>query len=424
MDRNQQLFQKAKRLMPGGVNSPVRAFGAVGGHPFFVKKAKGATLWDEAGNRYIDYVLSWGPMLLGHAHPKVIQAVHRAVQKGTSFGVSTEAEIRLAELIRHFFPSIEKLRLVSSGTEAVMSAVRLARGVTGRDLMLKFEGCYHGHGDSFLVKAGSGSATFGQPNSKGVPRSLASLTIALPFNDINAVKNIFRKRGRQIACIVVEPVAGNMGCIPPKPDFLKTLRGLTQKYKSLLIFDEVMTGWRVSLGGAQRLYGVKPDLTCLGKVVGGGMPLAVYGGKRKWMDQVSPLGGVYQAGTLSGNPAAVACGIATLETLKKHTNHFRIAEKRAKELEKGLNQLIRRKKLLWTVNRVGTMWTLFLGSGPIENFQDVQKTDLKLFSKLFQFLLKKGVYITPSAFEANFTSSAHTSAHIQQTLRAIEEFVR
>jgi len=422
MPRNQTLFKRANRVLPGGVNSPVRAFQAVGGHPFFVKRGKGAVIWDEEGNRYLDYVLSWGPLLLGHAHPKVVHSIGKAIRSGTSFGACHANEIRLAELLRTFFPIMEKSRLVSSGTEAVMSAVRLARGVTGRDLIVKFEGCYHGHGDSFLVKAGSGGATFGQPTSKGVPASLAKLTITLPFNDPSLLQKIFKAKGKQIACVVMEPVAGNMGVIPPLPGFLKETRRLTRQKGSLLIFDEVMTGFRAALKGAQSLFGVQPDITCLGKVIGGGMPLAAFGGRAKIMNALSPLGNVYQAGTLSGNPAAVAAGVTTLELLKKNPSLFQKAERLAYQLERGIRKIIEDRGLSWQFHRVGTMWTLFFTSKPVKNFQDVQTSDLKLFSKFFRYLLKQGIYITPSAFEANFLSCAHTSLDIQRTLGAISKF--
>jgi len=410
--------------MPGGVNSPVRAFSAVGGKPLFIKRAKGAYLWDADGKRYIDYCLSWGPMLLGHANPKVLGAIKKSLSAGTSFGANHESEIRIAQVIKSFYPSIEKVRLVSSGTEAVMSAVRLARGVTGREKILKFEGCYHGHADSFLVKAGSGAATFGKPSSLGVPKELAKLTLTAPFNDLEQVEMLFKKHGKQIACVVVEPVAGNMGCIPPNPSFLEGLRTLAKKHRTLLIFDEVMAGFRISPRGIQGVSGVKPDLTCLGKVVGGGMPLAAFGGQKKWMDQLAPFGGIYQAGTLSGNPVAVAAGIATLQMLKKSPHFFRKAKTLTDQLATCVNDLIKDKGLPWTFQSMGTMWTLFFTPKPVRNLGDVMKSDLKGFSYYFQAMLKSGIYVAPSAFEANFLSSAHTEADISKTVAAIKKFAR
>jgi glutamate-1-semialdehyde 2,1-aminomutase len=422
MTKNQQLYKKSLNLMPGGVNSPVRAFGAVGGNPLFVKRAKGAYFWDADGKRYIDYCLSWGPMLLGHANPKVLAAIQKSLSAGTSFGINHENEIKIAELIRSFYPSIEKVRLVSSGTEAVMSAVRLARGVTGREKILKFEGCYHGHADSFLVKAGSGAATFGKPSSLGVPKELAKLTLTAPFNDLEKVEMLFKKHGNQIACIVVEPVAGNMGCVLPSPRFLEGLKVLTKKYKALLIFDEVMAGFRIASRGIQGVSGVKPDLTCLGKVVGGGMPLAAFGGQKRWMNQLAPHGGIYQAGTLSGNPLAVAAGIATLQMLKKSPGLFRKAQTLTDQLTTRVNDLIKKEGLPWTIQSMGTLWTLFFTPKPVRNFQDVAKSDLKEFARYFQAMLKSGIYVAPSAFEANFLSSAHTEADILKTVRAIKKF--
>ena len=412
-----RLFERASRTIPGGVNSPVRAFRAVGREPLFIKHASGATITDADGNEYMDYVGSWGPMILGHAHPEVLEAVGRAAQNGTSYGAPTEIEIELAEEIIAAFPSIEKVRLVSSGTEAAMSAIRLARGFTGRDRIVKFEGCYHGHSDSLLVKAGSGLATFGTPDSAGVPADFARNTVVLAFNDEPALRATFEEQGDEIACVIVEPVAGNMGCVAPSAGYLEMLRGVTAFHGSLLIFDEVITGFRIAYGGAQELYGVKPDLTCLGKIIGGGLPAAAFGGRADVMGRIAPLGPVYQAGTLSGNPLAVTAGLTTLKLLKQ-TNPYSELERLSAKLEGGLNDVAGELGVTATVNRVGSMLTAFFAEGPVSDWPTAKQADTNLYGRFFRAILDEGVYLAPSQFECAFVSAAHTDDIIQRTIDA------
>jgi glutamate-1-semialdehyde 2,1-aminomutase len=417
MSDSSELFQAAVRLMPGGVNSPVRAFRAVGGDPFFVARAEGARLWDVEGRAYIDFVGSWGPLILGHAARPVVDAVVAAASGGTSYGAPTPGEVELAQAIAQAFPSMEMVRLVSSGTEAAMSAIRLARGATGRDLLVKFDGCYHGHADSLLVKAGSGGATFGIPDSLGVPAALAALTATVAFNDLEGTRDLFRRRGDEIAAVIVEPVAGNMGVVAPAPDFLKTLRELTARHGAVLIFDEVITGFRIAYGGAQERYGIAPDLTCLGKIIGGGLPVGAYGGRRELMSQVAPLGGVYQAGTLSGNPLAVAAGLATLRQLADRAVYDRL-ETLGAELEAGLRHAADKSGIPLTVNRVGSMLTGFFAAGPITDYASARGADTGRYARYFRGMLERGVYLAPSQFEAAFVSLAHTSADLEHAARA------
>ncbi len=415
------LFEEAQTVIPGGVNSPVRAFKAVGGEPVFIDRAHGAYLWDTSGKRYIDYVLSWGPMLLGHADEDVLTAVIEKARKGLSFGAPTEIETELAKEIVRLIPSIEKIRFVSSGTEATMSAIRLARGVTGRDKIVKFEGCYHGHSDSLLVKAGSGALTLGVPSSPGVPASLASHTITLNYNDPAGVRQLFAEVGDSIACIIVEPVAGNMNCIPPAADFLETLRNVCDESGALLVFDEVMTGFRLGLQGAQGFYGIEPDITTLGKVIGGGMPVGAFGGRASIMDQIAPLGPVYQAGTLSGNPVAMAAGLATIRKIQA-TNFYLPLFRRTEELVEGLRQLGRETGVALTTNHVGTMWGIFFTSEPtVSNFQQVMACDRDRFNRFFHGMLKAGINLAPASYEAAFMSAAHSDQDIQDTLQAARE---
>jgi len=415
MTKSEALFERAQRLIPGGVNSPVRAFRAVGGTPPFIASGAGSHIFDADGREYIDYVGSWGPLLLGHRHHAVVAALEETLAIGTSFGAPTEREVELAELISEAVPSIEMVRLVNSGTEATMSALRLARGYTGRNLAVKFEGGYHGHVDSLLVKAGSGVATLGIPDAAGVPDAFAGTTIALPFNSPDAVERAFDEFGPRIAAVIVEPIAGNMGCVPPAPGFLDALRYLTSKHGSLLIFDEVMTGFRVAYGGAQRLYGLKPDLTTLGKVIGGGLPVGAYGGRNEIMRKVAPLGPVYQAGTLSGNPLAVAAGLAMLRHLKAHPEIYTRLEGRAGELCAAAPQGI-------TVNRVGSMFTFFFTPEPVTDFQSAKRSDVARFGEFFHWMLDRGVYLPPSQFEAAFVSAAHTEEDIHRTVEAVRSF--
>ena len=418
--KSQALFDRAARVIPGGVNSPVRAFRSVGGNPLFIQRAHGPYLVDADGNEYLDYVGSWGPMILGHTHPKVIQAVHAAVENGTSYGAPTELEIRLAEKIIAAVPSVEVVRLVNSGTEAVMSAIRLARGFTGRDKILKFDGCYHGHSDGLLSKAGSGLATLGIPDSPGVPQSFTALTISVRFNDLDAVREAFRQDGDQIAAVVVEPVAGNMGCVPPEPGFLEGLREITQQHGALLLFDEVMTGFRLAYGGAQERFGITPDLTTLGKVVGGGFPLAAYGGRREIMERMAPAGPVYQAGTLSGNPVAVSAGLAQLELLEDRAA-YGVLEARGAQLEAGLREAASATGVPCTVNRVGSMITGFFTDQPVKDYDDARTCSTERFGRFFRAMLERGVYLAPSQFEAAFISTAHSEADIQRTVDAARE---
>ena len=417
MSSNHTLFQRACELLPGGVNSPVRAFKSVGGEPFFTARADRAYLWDVEGNRYIDYVGSWGPMIAGHNHPLVRAAVERALGNGLSFGTPCAAEVTMAEAITRLVPSIEMLRMVNSGTEATMAAIRLARGATHRDIVVKFEGGYHGVGDSFLVKAGSGALTFGVPSSPGVPKALADLTLTLPYNDADAARTLFAKRGDHIACVIVEPVAGNMNCIPPRTGFLEALRELCSAHGALLIFDEVMTGFRVAPGGAQQLYGITPDLTTLGKIIGGGMPVGAYGGRRDLMQQIAPAGPIYQAGTLSGNPVAMAAGLAMLELVAQPGFHAGLSRSTT-ALCTGLEEAARDAGVSFTTNHVPGMFGLFFSAGPVRSFRDATACDSGAFRRFFHAMLKRNVYLAPSAFEAGFISSAHGDAEIDATLHA------
>ena len=417
--RSQALQARAEQLFPGGVNSPVRAFRAVGGAPPFIERAEGAYLIDADGNRYIDYFGSWGPMILGHAFPPVVEAIQRAARNSPSFGASTAAEADLAERVTACFPAIEKMRFVSSGTEATMSAIRLARAVTGRKLIVKFEGCYHGHADGLLVKAGSGVATFGIPGSVGVPKEIARLTLALPFNDLKAVKAAFAAHPNSIAAVIVEPIVGNAGCIPPARGFLAGLRKLTAGHGALLIADEVMTGFRVALGGACQLYGLDPDLICLGKIVGGGLPVGVFGGKRIFLDLVSPLGPVYQAGTLSGNPLAMAAGIAAIGYLQEHAGEvYPRLEATAKAVADGVAQEAAHAGIPLATNRVGSMWTWFFTKGPVTNYARAARSNTTAFGRFHRGLLDRGVWLPPSQFEAAFISTAHGDAEIEATIAA------
>ena len=416
MTRSETLFEQAKRSIPGGVNSPVRAFRSVGGTPRFIARAQGAYMWDADGNRLIDYVGSWGPMVAGHAHPEVVKAVQDAAVDGLSYGAPTEIEITMAEKICSLMPSMEMVRMTSSGTEATMSAIRLARGFTGRNYMVKFEGGYHGHGDSLLVKAGSGALTFGQPSSPGVPAELAQYTLTLNYNDSVQVREVFAARGHEIACIIVEPVAGNMNCIPPEPGFLQTLREVCDESGAVLIFDEVMTGFRVALGGAQAVYCVKPDLTTLGKIIGGGMPVGAFGGKRAIMEQLSPLGPVYQAGTLSGNPIAMTAGLKMLEIIEQDGFYADLTAKTTYLLQ-GLQQAADQAGIAFLTQQVGGMFGLFFTTEKaVSTYQQVTACNIGQFNRFFHGMLERGVYLAPSAYEAGFVSSAHTIEDIDNTV--------
>lgn len=420
MTESKRLFEKAMRVIPGGVNSPVRAFHGVGGEPFFVARGEGARLWDVDGRAYVDFLGSWGPLILGHAARPVVEAIVEAAGRGTSYGAPTPLEVEMAEAITAAYPSIELVRLVSSGTEAAMSAIRLARGATGRSLLLKFDGCYHGHADSLLVKAGSGGATFSIPDSAGVPGPLAQLTLTAPFNDLAAVHAHFRERGGEIAAVIVEPVAGNMGVVEPRPGFLEGLREVTRAHGALLIFDEVITGFRVAYGGAQQLYGVRPDLTCLGKIIGGGLPVGAYGGSRQLMSHVAPLGAVYQAGTLSGNPLAVAAGLATLRRLQA-PGVYATLEARGAQLERGLEAGAEKAGVPLTVNRVGSMLTGFFCGGAVTDYASAKRADTTRYAKFFHAMLGRGVFLAPSQFEAAFVSLAHSEADLEHAARAAAE---
>ncbi|MDA0730161.1 MAG: glutamate-1-semialdehyde 2,1-aminomutase [Proteobacteria bacterium] len=419
MDKNKQLFQQSQLIIPGGVNSPVRAFGSVGGTPIFFKRAKGSRLWDENDKEYIDYINSWGPMILGHAHPEVIKVVQEVAESSLSFGAPTERELIMAETIVRLVPSIEQVRLVSSGTEATMSAIRVARGYTSRDKIVKFEGCYHGHADALLVKAGSGALTFGQPSSAGVPHDVAKDTLTLPYNNTQALKDLFDRLGDEIACVIIEPVVGNMNLIVPEQEFLETLRQLCTHHGAVLIFDEVMTGFRVALGGAQELFNVLPDMTTLGKVIGGGLPVGAFGGKKEIMSQLAPLGPVYQAGTLSGNPVAVAAGLKTLELIQQENFHVQLADMTNK-LVTGLTQIAREQGKEFTARNVGGMFGLYFSATAPNSFDEVMASDRESFNKFFHLMLEQGIYFGPSAFEAGFVSAAHTEHDIQQTLNAAQ----
>ena len=423
MRRSKALFQASKKVLVGGVNSPVRAFNSVGGTPLFFKSAKGSSVTDADGRRYIDYCLSWGPMICGHAHPEVVSAAAEALKNGSSFGAPTEGELRLAEAIRAALPTMQKIRLTSSGTEAVMSALRVARAFTKRDLIVKFTGCYHGHADSLLVAAGSGATTLGSPDSAGVPAAWAKTTILAPYNDIAAVKNIFKKYGNKIAAVIVEPVAANMGVIPPEEGFLEDLRRITQRSRSLLIFDEVITGFRMFYGGAQTVMKIQPDMTCLGKIIGGGFPIGAYGGRREIMDRVSPLGPVYQAGTLSGNPVGVAAGIATLKVLKRDKPYARMAQWAA-ELVSELRALAALAGVPLEINHVASMFTPFFTKGAVTDFDSSAKSDAAAYKAFFHGMLKAGVYLPPSKYEAAMTSMAHSRKDLEKTLDAAAKVLR
>ena len=423
MNKSKELFEQAKQVIPGGVNSPVRAFRSVGRDPLFIASGKGSRIRDVDGNEYIDYVGSWGPLILGHTDEEVLDAVREAASRGTSFGAPTEQEVQLAEKITEMVPSVEKVRLVNSGTEATMSAIRLARGVTGRDKIIKFEGCYHGHGDSFLIQAGSGALTLGEPNSPGVPADLARLTVSATFNDSESVQALFEAFGSDIAAVIVEPVAGNMGVIPPQPGFLQTLRAICYQYGSMLILDEVMTGFRVHPGGAQSLYDVQPDLTTMGKVIGGGLPVGAYGGRAEIMEQVAPSGPVYQAGTLSGNPLAAAAGLKTLEIISRD-GFFNDLNRKSEKLFDGIRATVQKLGLGYTLNYVNSMGCLFFTENEVTGFADALKSDTARFAEFFGYLLDEGVYIAPSQFEAMFVSSAHSEKDIDITLEKMEQSLR
>lgn len=422
--RSRELFKQAREKIPGGVNSPARAFRAVGREPVFIESGSGSHLHDADGHSYIDYIGSWGPLILGHRHPEVTQALHNVIETGTSFGAPTEREVEMAELICELAPSIEMVRLVNSGTEATMSAIRVARGFTGRDLVVKFAGCYHGHVDSLLVKAGSGVATLGISDSGGVPAAFSSTTIPLAFNSFAALEECFANHGGKIACVIVEPVVGNMGCVPPRPGYLEALREITAQHGALLIFDEVMTGFRVSLGGAQGLYGIEPDLTTLGKVIGGGLPIGAYGGRRDVMSKVAPLGQVYQAGTLSGNPLAVAGGLATLKVLKKSPELYEQMEEKSGRLVEGVERAANDAGVAMTVNRVGSMFTFFFNDGPVTDWESSSKSDTDRFAYFFRGMLDLGCYLPCSQFEAAFLSSAHTDEDAAGTIEAAGQVLR
>jgi glutamate-1-semialdehyde 2,1-aminomutase len=420
--RQMYLWRSANRLFPGGVNSPVRAFKAVGGTPLFINQGKGSRIIDVDGREFIDYVLSWGPLILGHSHPEVVKAIRFSARRGASFGAPTRVENELADMIVKAIPSIEMLRFVNSGTEACMSAIRLARGFTRRDGVVKFEGCYHGHSDGLLVKAGSGGATFGVSSSKGVPKEISSLTYVLPYNDIDVFLAFCRRRWKKIACVIVEPVAGNMGVIPPREGFLEGLRKITERYGIVLIFDEVITGFRFCFGGVQNIFGINPDLTILGKIIGGGLPVGVYGGRREIMEMVSPCGPVYQAGTLSGNPIAMSAGLATLKVLKKELRVYERLDKITRILVCGFERLAKRAKI--SINRFGSMMTVFFTEGDVADFMDASRSDIKRYARFFHNMLECGVYLPPSQFEAMFVSTAHRSIDIEKTLKAGEEVLK
>jgi glutamate-1-semialdehyde 2,1-aminomutase len=417
---SQMLFNRALKLIPGGVNSPVRACKSVGADPVFINRAQGCLIFDADGNHYIDYIGSWGPLILGHRHPAVIEAITSVLERGTSFGAPIDLEVQLAQMVIEAVPSVEMVRMVNSGTEATMSAVRLARGVTQRDTIIKFDGCYHGHADTLLVAAGSGVATLGIPGSPGVPESVAQHTLSVPYNDTDCLKKVMEKQGEFVACIIVEPVAGNMGLVPPAQGFLEALRELADRYGSILIFDEVMTGFRVAYGGAQALYGVTPDLTCFGKIIGGGLPVGAYGGKRELMSKIAPQGSVYQAGTLSGNPVAMAAGIATLEQIQKD-GFYEALDAKAEHLLSGLEQAAVKADIPVQAKRVGSMLGFFFNDKNVQNFDDAKACNLNRFSAFYNGMRQNGIYIAPSQFEALFISSAHETEHIETTIKAAEK---
>jgi len=420
-EQSRKLQRRAEQMIPGGVNSPVRAFRAVGGDPPFIIRGHGSHIWDADGNEYIDYIGSWGPLILGHAPPTVVEAVISATRNGTSFGASTPAEADLAELVLSAFPSMQKVRFVSSGTEATMTAIRLARAYTKRKYVVKFEGCYHGHADALLVKAGSGVATLGIPGSAGVPEEFTQFTLALPFNDTDAMEQAFKKFRHQIACVIVEPVVGNMGCVPPARGYLEAVRALTERDKAVLIFDEVMTGFRLAFGGAQELYSIQPDLTTMGKIIGGGLPVGAYGGPSEIMDLVAPLGPMYQAGTLSGNPLAMAAGHATLRYLREHKDIYPKLDTLAGELVRGVAAAAKESGVHVTHNRVGSMFTWFFAPGPVTAWESAAKSDTEAFGRFFRAMLENGVYLPPSQFEAAFLSAVHTEQDIERTIAAAKQ---
>jgi glutamate-1-semialdehyde 2,1-aminomutase len=420
---SKKLFLRAMKSIPGGVNSPVRAFRAVGGNPLFIEKARGSRIFDADGNSYIDYVLSWGPMILGHAHPKVVAALKKAAEKGTSYGAPTALEIELAELVLRAYPSMDKVRMVNSGTEATMSAIRVARGFTGRDKIIKFEGCYHGHADGLLVKAGSGAATFGLPDSPGVPKSYARNTITLPYNDIQAFTRVVEKAWRELAAVIIEPVVGNIGCVLPKPGYLEAVRRITKKHGIVLIFDEVMTGFRVAFGGAQARYGIRPDMTCLGKVIGGGLPVGAYGGRKEIMSLVSPEGPVYQAGTLSGNPLAMTAGIETIKELSK-PGVYKTLDRKAAMLEEGLKDAAKRAGVKTRFYRAGSMFCTYFTDSDVIDYGSAKKADAVKFSRFFSGMLERGVNLAPSQFEAGFMSLSHSERDIRATVTAAYESLK
>jgi glutamate-1-semialdehyde 2,1-aminomutase len=422
-EKSTQLFELARKVIPGGVNSPVRACKSVGRTPVFIDQAEGSLIFDVDGNAFIDYVGSWGPMILGHRHPAVVEAIEAALHKGTSFGAPTEHEIRLAERITRAVPSVEMVRMVNSGTEATMSAIRLARGATGRDKIIKFDGCYHGHADTLLVEAGSGVATLNIPGSPGVPDSVTRHTLSLPYNDIHGFEDVMAAEGDQVACVIVEAVAGNMGMVPPVEGFLETLRLLTEKHGALLIVDEVMTGFRVAFGGAQSLYGIKPDLTCFGKIIGGGLPVGAYGGRRDLMEQIAPQGPIYQAGTLSGNPLAMTAGIATLKELMK-PGFYETMEEKTERLIKGLAQAARKAGIKASPRRVGSMFGMYFTDQTVTNFTEAKTSNLDHFTAYYTGMLEKGIYLAPSQFEAGFMSIAHTDEQIETTIQAAEDVMK
>ena len=417
-EQSRKLQKRAEQFIPGGVNSPVRAFRSVGGDPLYIVRGQGSHIWDADGNEYVDYIGSWGPLILGHAAPTVIEAVIAAARNGTSFGASTPAEADLAELVISAFPHMQKVRFVSSGTEATMSAIRLARGYTKRKYIVKFEGCYHGHSDALLVKAGSGVATLGIPGSAGVPEEFTQFTLALPYNDVDAIEQAFEKFKHQIACVIVEPVVGNMGCVPPARGYLEALRTITSRDKALLIFDEVMTGFRLAYGGAQELYAIRPDITTMGKIIGGGLPVGAYGGASEIMDLVAPLGPVYQAGTLSGNPLAMAAGYATLSYLREHKDTYAKLDKLAAEVVAGVAAAAKGAGVTMCHNRVGSMFTWFFAAGPVTDWTSAAKSDTEAFGRFFRAMLENGIYLPPSQFEAAFMGAAHTERDVQQTIAA------
>ncbi|MGA9363229.1 MAG: glutamate-1-semialdehyde 2,1-aminomutase [Bacteroidota bacterium] len=422
--KSARLFEKARRLLPGGVNSPVRAFKAVGGSPLFIQKAKGSKIWDVDGNQYIDYVCSWGPLILGHAHPRVLEAIRKTAARGTSFGASTELELKLAELITRAMPSVEMVRMVSSGTEATMSALRLARAFTGRSKVIKFEGCYHGHGDSFLIKAGSGATTLGVPDSPGVTSSIASDTLNARYNDLESVKRLIARHCDTIAAVIVEPIAGNMGLVLPEKEFLRGLSNLCSKNRILLIFDEVITGFRVAYGGAQKLHGIKPDLTTLGKIVGGGLPAGAYGGRREIMEMVAPSGPVYQAGTLSGNPLAMAAGYETLRILSERKSCYSDLDRRGKTLARAIEEIIQNHSLPLRLNSIGSMFTLFFTEKQVTDYDSAKSSNTSLFAAYFREMLDQGIYLPPSQFETAFLSMAHSDRDIEKTIAAIRSALK